>query len=221
MKFKNHIKIFFKENKYFLVPYLIFVSICAFFLISYSKKDIHIWLNGLSSPLGDKIFPYITFLGDGLFVLIICVLMLLYRSRYSILIFTTFALSGLIVQIMKKFIFYDILRPQAYFKDIYNLHFVEGIKLYKNGSFPSGHSASAFALFLCLSVVSKNNFLKFCCFLAACIIGYSRIYLSQHFLVDVVFGSLIGVLTVMIYSYFNSRLEAGWLDKPLLGKSQI
>ena len=45
------------------------------------------------------------------------------------------------------------------------------------------------------------------------LVGYSRMYLSQHFMIDITFGSLIGVISaIIIYSfmgrYNNEKLES-------------
>jgi membrane-associated phospholipid phosphatase len=79
-------------------------------------------------------------------------------------------------------------------------------------SFPSGHTASAFALATILSFSVKDNSLKSIgLLLGACIVGFSRTYLSQHFLVDVTVGSAIGVvsayilLAVLPNTWFNNH----------------
>jgi membrane-associated phospholipid phosphatase len=107
-------------------------------------------------------------------------------------------------------------RPNIYFKDIYNLHLVKGVEILHSFSFPSGHSATAFALFLCLSLITRKKIMQLLYFILACLIAYSRIYLSQHFLMDAVAGSLIGVFTVLLYYYFHQQIKGEWMDKSLL-----
>ncbi len=79
------------------------------------------------------------------------------------------------------------------------LHFVEGVHLNYVNSFPSGHTATAFALFLFLASLTKNKGLQLFYAIIACLVGYSRTYLSQHFVVDITFGAILGIL-----SYFLS-----------------
>jgi membrane-associated phospholipid phosphatase len=38
--------------------------------------------------------------------------------------------------------------------------------------------------------------------LPAVAVGYSRMYLFQHFLVDVFFGSILGTITALLFDYF-------------------
>jgi undecaprenyl-diphosphatase len=60
-------------------------------------------------------------------------------------------------------------------------------------SFPSGHTASAFAMATIFALYLKRNYLSISLLLTAFLIGYSRIYLGHHFLVDVLVGAIIGI----------------------------
>ena len=71
---------------------------------------------------------------------------------------------------------------------------VEGIELHIKYSFPSGHTASAFCILISMCFLLNNNFYSFLMVGVAFIIGFSRIYLSQHFLIDVIIGAIIGSL---------------------------
>lgn len=66
----------------------------------------------------------------------------------------------------------------------------------KDYSFPSGHSATAFAAATVLTFFDKKR--KWLYYFAAILIAYSRIYLGCHYFFDVFFGSLIG--------YFLSKI---------------
>lgn len=65
--------------------------------------------------------------------------------------------------------------------------------MYSQNSFPSGHSTSAFCLFFCLCIISPKVWQKIFFFCLAILIGFSRVYLSQHFFEDIYVGSIIGV----------------------------
>ncbi len=206
----------FKKVNYFLIPYFILLISTITILIIFSKAQIHIWVNQHWSNFGDLVFPKITFFGNGLFVIIVIVLLLFYKFGYSILVAVTYAISGLAVQLIKNFLFPHMQRPIAYLHNIYQLHLVHGVQMYSSKSFPSGHSATAFAFFLCLAFLTKNKYLQFLYFLCACLIAYSRIYLSEHFLLDITTGSFIGTITTMIYFSYYQKYKANWLNKSLL-----
>ena len=59
-------------------------------------------------------------------------------------------------------------------------------------SFPSGHTAAAFLLAVLLSKYYPKYKIVF--YSAAILTGFSRIYLGVHYLSDVFFGALIGVI---------------------------
>jgi len=50
----------------------------------------------------------------------------------------------------------------------------------------------------------------------AVLVGYSRIYLSQHFLFDVYFGALFGVISAFIIIFMMQKFNQEWLDKSLV-----
>jgi membrane-associated phospholipid phosphatase len=77
-------------------------------------------------------------------------------------------------------------------------------------SFPSGHATSAFALFLCLAFLSANRYIKLISFMSACFIAFSRVYLSQHFLIDIYFGSIIGSTGAIAFYQVFYHVDREW-----------
>jgi membrane-associated phospholipid phosphatase len=142
-------------------------------------------------------------MGDGIFVILIAVVFIFFSLRNFVFLLLAYLSTGLFTQILKRTFFEDMVRPSKYFHDIAALHFVDGVKLLGSRSFPSGHSTSAFALFLCLALFSSNRPVKLVCFILACLVAFSRVYLSQHFLIDIYTGSVIGTLgTIALYLAF-------------------
>lgn len=199
-----------KNNLFFLIPYIIFLLAIAPVFYIYSKPGIHLWINRFYSPFQDWFFKTITFLGDGMFVIIIVIVVLFFSLRNSLFILSAFLSSGLFTQLLKRLFFEDMVRPYKYFKGFASLRLVEGIEMLGSRSFPSGHATSAFALFLCLAMISKKNHIKLLCFITACLVAYSRVYLSQHFLIDVYAGSMIGTLSALCCSLIYFRSEKKW-----------
>lgn len=103
-----------------------------------------------------------------------------------------------------------------YFKGDFDLYLVEGVKIYNKFSFPSGHAATTFGFFICFALISKNKLIKILSLFLACLVGYSRIYLSQHFLIDIYFGSITGVIGGIIFYNIVYLKKAKWLDNSLL-----
>jgi hypothetical protein len=125
-------------------------------------------------------------------------------------------ISALITQLLKHTLFADIVRPKKFFEGIHDLYFVPGVDNYLYNSFPSGHSTCAFSLYFALSLIVENKFVKLICFITALLVGYSRVYLSQHFFEDVYAGSLIGVVTTIIVYYIIKKTEKNWMEKSLI-----
>jgi membrane-associated phospholipid phosphatase len=179
------------------------------------KGDEVLWINAQHSLFLDTFFYYATSIGNGIFYVVIIIVLLWYNISYGLLAGICFASTGLVIQFLKRFIFPDMVRPKLFLQD-HNIHFVEGVEVLSHHSFPSGHSATAFSMFLLLALLHKKPIYGMFFCLIAIIVGVSRIYLLQHFLLDVLVGSVIGlVVTYFIYSVWY---KAEMFNKPLLQK---
>ncbi len=206
-----------KENRYFFLPYLLFLTVCIFFLLTYSKPELHILTNEVNSSFFDQFFRYATNLGDGIMVVILTLALLFVRYRYAIaFLIGSLSTSGL-VQLFKQVILQDMYRPSKYFEmnETYKLHLIEGVKLHSLHSFPSGHSATAFNVFLMLALIVKNKYLKMFLLITAVTVAYSRVYLSQHFIIDITVGSFIGSLFILLVFWWVQHWDKNWLDRSL------
>jgi membrane-associated phospholipid phosphatase len=199
-----------KNNRFFLIPYLVVLTITGAVLLYFPKAEIHLWINQFHSPFFDRFFRFVTFLGDGWFVTIPVVLLLFVSLRDSVYVLVSYLATGLVAQIMKRFVFEDCARPIRFFHDKAALHLVDGVKMLQGHSFPSGHATSSFALFLALAVVSRNRALQAACFVIATVVAFSRIYLSQHFLIDVAAGSVIGTAGAFAFAFVFYRSDRNW-----------
>ena len=181
----------------FMSSYLIIIGLCMLLVIFYDKLLLHLLINDLNNGLCDVFFKYFTHVGDGLFaILFLFGLGFFIKLRYTILGITAFIISGIGSQLLKN-MFGSTLRPASFFNPNV-LHFVDGVKINYMNSFPSGHTATAFAFFIFLSFVDNRKINHFFYAIAACLVAYSRIYLSQHFLIDVVYGSILGTASFFI-----------------------
>jgi len=153
------------------------------------------------SSWADAAAPYITNIGDGLTAVGITVLLLLFSYRKAFILGTAYAVTSITAQILKHY--FDAPRPQLYFKDeLDRIHFVLGTQQLSLHSFPSGHTVSAFASALVITYFCRNKLWGFPLFLTAALVGYSRMYLSQHFFEDVIAGSAIGVFVTVMWIYW-------------------
>jgi membrane-associated phospholipid phosphatase len=69
---------------------------------------------------------------------------------------------------------------------------------FKGNSFPSGHTAVAFALATSLAIETKDKWSDLLFFSAATLTGYSRINDDRHWLSDIVFGAAVGIVSARV-----------------------
>ena len=211
-----------KANRSFFIPYLVFLVICGVLLISYSKPQLHILSNEANSPFFDIFFKYTTNLGDGTVIALLFIILLFVKYRYAFAFLSGSLATALVINIFKKVIFHHMYRPSKYFElyETYKLHLIEGVKLHSLQSFPSGHTATAFNVFIMLAFIVKNNTLKLLFFVMATLVAYSRVYLSQHFLMDITVGSLIGITIMTLFFIWFANFNKQWLDHSVLIRSK-
>lgn len=195
-----------RNNAYFFVPYVVMLLVAAILLVVMRKGEFLLWVNGLHTPVWDQFFTITDYLGEGLFYAAVLLVFLIVRIKYGIALLAAFAQVGLWVLLLKGVVFTHMDRPKLFFQNVVELNFVEGIRLHEHYSFPSGHTTTAFTLFclLALLIERKNISLLFLVF--AVLGGLSRIYLCQHFLMDVFAGSLLGcAISIGTYSLLNRQ----------------
>lgn len=159
------------------------------------------WVNTRNSPLADLVFPYITYVGDGVFFVAVCLLLLAFNWRIGLMAFASFALSSLTSEFLKKVVFNGSPRPLKYFEhSTFEYHIIKGLDIHSYNSFPSGHTTTAFAMFGLLAFLDEKKSRGWIWLLLGVLAGYSRVYLFQHFVEDTFAGSLVGTLsTIIIY----------------------
>lgn len=175
----------------FMIIALLLLSSPILFL---PKEQATFWINGLNTPFLDVFFKYITYLGDGL-VFVPVVIFLLLRSYVKAGFFSFFVIfEAIIVQlVLKKGIFAHLDRPMSYIQDFDLLHQVQGVHLHGLHTFPSGHTQSVFLVaFFLVWALKKGPAINLLILSIAVLTGISRVYILQHFLIDVWFGALIG-----------------------------
>jgi membrane-associated phospholipid phosphatase len=108
--------------------------------------------------------------------------------------------AGLVGQFFKRVIFPESDRPKLYFEKIHQvIQLPSDVEMNLHHSFPSGHTIGAFAFFYLLTSLAPSKTATFLLLFLATMVGFSRIFLAQHFPLDVVVGSFIGVLVAEIW----------------------
>ena len=201
----NQIGRLIKVNAVFFTCFLLVLILSLYIELTHDKQSAFIFLNPLHNSLLDHTFVFFTILGNGWIMVIVSLVCFLFKKKkLSLLVLTSFLLSGLIAQVLKYF--YPEARPAIFFEHSNYHYFITNITLNSSTSFPSGHTASAFAFAGVLAFYFRNKWLSLPLFLYACLVGYSRIYIGDHFLDDVIWGAVIGLASAMVcFLYLTGR----------------
>lgn len=206
---------FLKENLAYFIPVILFLLTGIVFLALFPKDLIHITQNGWYNSFFDTFFLYATKMGEGVMFAISAIVLIFIRWRYLLGLCIGGILTIFFVGLLKQVVYAGEPRPAKYFEEKYELRLVEGVDIHYSNSFPSGHTTSAFTCFGFLALIIAANWGKLLCFLAAGVTGYSRIYLSQHFLEDVIAGALLGTLIAVLSYWIMKKFRHESLDSRL------
>jgi membrane-associated phospholipid phosphatase len=202
---KLNINEVFRRIKWLIIPYLVILCICLVIKLIFTRDTIYFTVNSVNNPVADFLAPFVTDLGNGWFAVIIAAIFTLFSYRKALLVVTSWGITAIVAQIL-KFIF-DAPRPKLYFKEqLKRIHFVKAVDILSYHSFPSGHTVTAFSLAVLFTYWSRNKAWGPLFLLIAVMVGYSRMYLSEHFFEDVTAGSVIGVIVTVFWLYWlNNR----------------
>ena len=188
----------------FIITSLAFIVVGLIILATNEKVAIHKEINSHHSSFFDAFFQYWTYVGDGVVIPILMILIGVFSiKRYGVSVLlsglATLIVVGGLSQIFKRLIYSEALRPYKLIGHD-QLYYVPGLKVHSFHSFPSGHTTAGFAFFAIIACVyfAKNRLMQVILAVLAALVGYSRMYLSQHFLEDVVAGASLGIFCFMV-----------------------
>ncbi len=198
------------KNRNFTIG-IILTMIIGLYLIADSfiigRNAFFLLLNTDLGNTADLFFKLWTNLGDGVVWVIVGVLFFIYRKNKFPLLIAAILVSTLLTQITKIYIIPAEPRPTAAIADMGLIHTVPGVELLRAYSFPSGHTATAFTIFLLGCLLIRKKWVIPVGFVYALLVGYSRIYLAQHFPLDVGGGMIAAVITVLFSIVIQKRFE--------------
>jgi membrane-associated phospholipid phosphatase len=197
-----------KSNKYFLATFVILWLTGLWFQLTVPQFVISQKVNGTHTPFGDLLMQYLTHAGDGYFVAVTGIIIVLIRKRYWLLTLLALSVPGLITQLLKRLVFAGHHRPAILMANYPDLHYITGIYMNQHNSFPSGHTTAAFSLYTLLALLTARKQWGPAWVIIAASIAISRVYLLQHFWQDILAGALIGTLvTFIIFTFFAAKLN--------------
>lgn len=198
---KEQLQELIKENKYFFTLFGLWLIVGALMLSWYDREALFFFFNSRFSVFLDYTMVILSAYGRGDCIPILLISLLVISSfRTKHYLFTSI-LSGLLLTLISFSAkqFYGCARPLVeYGPD--RVHTVSWMQNAYFNSFPSGHTMGAFGFFIMMSFYLTQQQKKWSIlfFILALGCGFSRIYLGQHYFKDVYFGSIFGVLIVLV-----------------------
>lgn len=163
--------------------------------------------NHLRTPIGDKVMPLITMLGNGgaLWIVLGVILFIPKKQRKTaVILFSALIIEFLICNVCLKNAVATA-RPCDLNTTVKLL-----IPKPQDYSFPSGHTGASFAAVTALYVGKVKKWYLF--LIPAILIAFSRLYLYVHFPVDILGGFLVGVCSAFLARVMVS-LFTNWYGK--------
>ena len=218
VKYKQVFQTLWITNKGFLIPLGTFFLLGIYPLYRWDKVTLALIINQWHHPCLDYFFTYFTWLGSGItYGMLLIGLAGIQDSRRKIIIGGgSFSLMSLMIQSMKRLFFADCLRPIA-LTPPHITPYIVAIP-HRSMSFPSGHAGTIFVAvcFLYFINTQKKGWYSYLLITIALLTAYSRLYLYQHFYIDVYIGALSGVAaTLTVYPLFMQWEIPPWLDKTI------
>ncbi len=208
MQLKNNLNYSYYKTLMAIVASLGGVLLLLSFYIG--KIEFFLFLNNDMGRVSDIFFQYYTYAGDGV-LWIGWFIFVIVSKKYNLLplLFSAIIFSTAITQFSKQVILPDEARPLLAISDQHLVHYVNGVTVHSINSFPSGHTVTAFTFCILIALLSKKKVWPIATFVAASLVGYSRIYLGQHFPLDIAAGMLVAVCTmlfsVLVQKWFDNR----------------
>lgn len=206
----------------YIIGYLLLLAVMLTMLIGYEKAELHLLLNAYHTGTMDVFFRYYSLLAE-LPLYVVALIPLAFKMWRPTCFYALCEVCGaVVVQTLKAF--FGAERPMSYFEKLpdVNLPLVDGVSMYYGSSFPSGHTSTFFIFFTFSALLLAHRFHKthrperwlqililLVLLTMAALGGFSRIYLSQHFLVDVCVGSIIGItVPCAVFALYSDKITS-------------
>lgn len=190
------------QNVFLLLSVIFLVIGASYFILGYDRIEMNLFFYCRRTELLNLFFKNATQLAETYVTLLILVILFYYRNAYAFFYLLLMLVVTLVVYFLKHEVF-GYIRPALYLKGHLDINPIEGTSLLQNYSFPSGHTTFIFAGMCFLSYLIKNKWAQMVFFILALSCAISRVYLFQHFYIDIYVGSILGIAITSILFYFT------------------
>jgi membrane-associated phospholipid phosphatase len=196
------------NSKIFTTAIALSISIAIMlFTISFwaTREVVFLWLNKDLGNTADLFFNFCSNLAEGWIWIPYFILIFGWFKKDALFILLNFLISTLLTQIPKNFIWDKVSRPMASTIPQNQIHTIKGVEMHLWNSFPSGHTATAFTIFLLTVYLFPKRSVLYIGLFYALACGYSRVYLGQHFPLDVAGGITVAIITILLSIYIKKN----------------
>lgn len=192
--FQKSPSLFNKARNLTLLGAVLLIGASAYF----SRISVFLLFNTDGGKNADHFFKWATWGAEGWIWIPYFMVLFAWFKKDAKFILLNFLLSTVLTQIPKQFIWDAVSRPIASGIPAGEIHTVSGVVMHSWNSFPSGHTATAFTLFLLTVYLFPNKWVITLGATYAILCAYSRVYLGQHFPMDLGGGMLVAVISLQI-----------------------
>jgi len=195
--------LYLKARNLSIMSALLLLGTSAYF----GRIPVFLLLNTDGGTFLDQFFKWATWGAEGwVWIPYLSVVVILFKKDFKLIVLN-FLLSTLLTQIPKQLIWDTISRPISSGMPLDEIHTVPGVVMHAYNSFPSGHTATAFTLFLLTIYLFPTKWVFAIGAIFAIIFAYSRVYLGQHFPMDLGGGIIVAVMSVQLSIMIHQKIS--------------
>ncbi|MDR1556193.1 MAG: phosphatase PAP2 family protein [Tannerellaceae bacterium] len=182
-------------------------------MLAYEREAFFL-LNGSDFPFLDRFMWLYTGKVVWLPLLVLIVIILVYKKNWREYVLLLLAIA-LVITLCDQFASHFCKPFFSRFRPTHHPAFMDQVKTvfgYRGGryGFVSSHAANAFGFAMFMSLLFRYRIFTGVIFFWAILTSYSRIYLGVHFISDIIFGAIPGLLfgygVYVLYAWARKRL---------------
>ncbi len=193
------------QSRFFLTSFIVLLSGWVAIGLGFNDSTSH-WIHHFCNHFSDNFFIHFSWLAEWLLIVLALLTGFFFHAKRGLVLAIGLGIQSIFVATIK--LWYNAPRPIE--AKIFAIRHIDNLEIHHWQSFPSGHTAVAF---FCMGLLATSipSFQKSAIWgvstaIIAAGIGYSRIYLGQHFLFDVCTGGTIALIFLQLGLHLSKRL---------------